>query len=304
MMIRMVRKTLAVTAAAVCVLAGCSDHKESPSAAPAVKTMYPNWPNDLNGFRFQWTAQPGIDLLTGPAIPVRAYLESFRTAFMTKSSANTYPGFQRAIPDLPDPRAGYDEHVQWGELPFELKWLMPAIDKDINFGDGPFFGNEYFHVLELSPLADGYLAYVCDGKYNIFHPAIGHSGKYASVLDYPGGKNDVQKREEAAVTLWRIEFKNGDAGDKTTQLQEGKSPAPIGDVFGNWKITGASQGNYWGSLKNTTHTPRDPDYVQRRQQCRDTMPHNVDERAQILMSVLDTPPQADPAVPGWPDNPT
>lgn len=265
-----------------------------------MKTMFPNWPNDLNGFRFRWTAQPGIDLLIGPAVPVRAYLESFRTGFMTRSSTNTYPGFQRAVPELPDPRAGDDEYRKWDYLPFELKWLIPAIDKHINFGDGPFFGNEYFHVMELSPLADGYLAYVCDGKYNIFHPAIGHSGMYASVLDYPSGKNDPQQREEDAVTLWRIEFKNGDGGNGSMQSQEGTNPAPTGNVFGHWKITGASQGNYWGDLDNTTHTPRDPDYIQQLQRCRDIMPHNVDQRAQILMSVLDTPPQAEPAVPGWP----
>jgi hypothetical protein len=295
----MAMKLLTVVAAAACVLTGCSDDKESPSPPPAVKSMFPNWPNDLNGFRFRWTAGPGIDLLTGPAVPVRAYLESYRTGFMTKSSANTYPGFQRAIPELPDPRTGRAEYRQWDHLPFELKWLMPAIDKDINFRDGPFFGNEYFHIMELSPLADGYLAYVCDGIYNIFRPAIGRPGKYSSVKDSPANRT-VQEREEGAVKLWRIEFKNSDGGTGSTRTQAGKNPAPIGDVFGNWKITGASSDNYWGDLENTTHTPRDPDYVQRLQQCRDIMPHNTEERAKILTSVLDSPPQADPAVPGWP----
>lgn len=183
-------------------------------------------------------------------------------------------------------------------MPFELKWMIPGSDKYLDFGDGPFFGNQYFHVLELSPLADGYLAYVCDGKYNIFRPAVEHPGKYSSIADSP--KRTLQEREESAVKLWRIELKKSSSGVASAQPQDGKSPAPIDDVFGDWKIIGASQDNYWGSLKNTTHTPRDPDYVQRRHQCRDSMPHNVDERAQILTSVLDTPPQAEPAVPGWP----
>lgn len=222
---------------------------------------------------------------------------------MTKSSANTYPGFQRAVPELPDPRAGSDEYREWDNLPYELRWLVPAIDKGINFRDGPFFGNEYFHILELSPLADGYLAYVCDGIYNIFRPAIGRPGKYSSVKDTPANVT-AQEREEGAVNLWRIEFKNADGGTGSTQSQEGKNPAPIGDVFGHWKITGASEDNYWGYVGKTTHTPRDPDYVQRLQQCRDTMPHSADERAKILTSLLDSPPQAEPAVPGWPENAT
>lgn len=264
--------------------------------------MYPNWPDGLNGFRFRWTAQPGIDLFTGPAIPVRAYLESFWIAIMTKSSANTYPGFQRAVPKLPDRLAGYPDNMDWDKLPFELKWMIPGSDKYLDFGDGPFFGNQYFHVLELSPLADGYLAYVCDGKYDIFRPAVAHPGKYSSIADSP--KRTLQEREESAVKLWRIELKINSDGVGSSQPQAGKNPAPINDVFGDWKITGASQDNYWGDLENTTHTPRDPGYVQRRQQCRDAMPQNVDERAQILMSVLDSPPPAEPAVPGWPDNPT
>ncbi len=302
---RAARKWCVAVVVALCVLTGCSGHKETPAPTQAPKSMFPNWPNDLNGFRFRWSAESGIDLLTGPAIPVRAYLESYRVGFMTKSSANTYPGFERAIPKVPDPRAGYDEYRQWDELPFQLKWMLPAIDKDINFGDGPFFGNEYFRIAELSPLADGYLAYVCDGVYNIFHPAIGRPGKYSSVLDYPvRSESDLEKRELYSIDLWRIEFKNAGGASESKQPQAGKNPAPIGDVFGQWQITGASKDNYWGDLANTTHTPRDPDYVQRLQQCRDTMPHDVNERAKILANLLDSPPQAEPAVPGWPDSAT
>jgi hypothetical protein len=30
----------------------------------------------LSEQRYQWTASPGIDLVTGPAVPIRAYMES------------------------------------------------------------------------------------------------------------------------------------------------------------------------------------------------------------------------------------
>lgn len=299
MKIRMARKTLAIVTAAACLMTGCSGHQE-PSAAPAVaKNMFPNWPSDFNGFRFRWTAQPGTDLLTGPAIPVRAYLESYRIGSMTKSSPNTYPGFQRALPDLLDPRVGSTE--EWLNLPMELRWIIPSSNRNLNYVEGPFFGNHYFHIMELSPLTDGYLAYVCEGKYNVFAPAIRQPEKYASVLGSPSGKLDVAKLEYS-VTLWRIELKNGDGATVGMQPQTGRNPAPVGDVFGHWKITGASQGGYWGQVGKPTHTPQDPDYVHMEQQCRDVMPHNTAQRAQILMSVLDTPPQAEPAVPGWPDS--
>ena len=50
---------------------------ESPVPEPA-GTEFPNWPESLQDLRFRWTAEPGIDLLTGPAVPLRAYLESHR----------------------------------------------------------------------------------------------------------------------------------------------------------------------------------------------------------------------------------
>jgi hypothetical protein len=299
---RAVTKLWAAIAVALCALAGCSDNKVSSTPPEAPKPMFPNWPNDLNGFRFRWTADSGIDLLTGPAIPVRAYLESYRVGFMTKSNGNTYPGFQRAVPKIPEPQNGIGDYNNWNRLPFQLKWIQPAIDDHINFGDGPFFGNEYFHVIELSPVADGYLAYVCDGFYNVFHPAIGQPGKYSSIADRGTGADpDVQERERHSIELWRLEFKNDDDTSGSKQPQAGTNPAPVGDVFGYWRIQGASSDNFWGDLANTTHTPRDPDYVQRLQRCRDTMPHNINERARILTSVVDSPPPAEPTAPGWPD---
>ncbi|CDO21402.1 hypothetical protein [Mycolicibacterium mageritense] len=298
---KMTIKACLAIMAVFCALTACIDREDPPSERAVPTTMFPNWPPELNGFRFRWTAEPGIDLLTGPAIPVRAYLESYRVGLMTKSINNTYPGFERAIPAIPDRQDRVNGYLDWEKLPFQLKWIRPAIDDSINFGDGPFFGNEYFHVIELSPLEDGYLTYVCDGIYNVFHPAIGQPGKYSSVADYlVSGGSDVERRERYTVKLWRIEFKNSDSATGSKQPQVGANPAPVGDVFGSWRIEGASSDNYWGSLSNVTHSPQDPDYVQRLQQCRDTMPHNVTERAKILTSVVDSPPPAEPAEPGWP----
>lgn len=60
---------------------------------------YPNWPETLSYFRFRWSADPGIDLLSGPAVPLRAYLESYRLAYFTVGINAAYPGFEHAVPE-------------------------------------------------------------------------------------------------------------------------------------------------------------------------------------------------------------
>ncbi|GCA98588.1 MULTISPECIES: hypothetical protein [Mycolicibacterium] len=286
---------------AVTTFGACASHPAATPPPPAAKTKIPNWPNELDGLRFRWTAEPGIDLLTGPAVPLRAYLESYRVGYMTKTIDTVYPGFQRAVPEIPIPASSGSAAAEWNRLPFQLEWIRPAIDEHINFGNGPFYGNEYFHVLEIATTPDGYRAYVCDGSYNVFHPAVGNPGKYTSIEDYRSGSNsDAQKRERDALNVWRIEFSNKTKGlDKGTP-QKGPNPAPIGDVFGRWRIDGAAMGNFWGPVDDSP-TPQAPEYLQRLEQCSKAMPHNPQQRAQILMSVLDSAPVADPPVPGWPD---
>jgi len=48
---------------------------ESPTPATSSQpgALFPNWPPLLSNFRFHWSAEPGIDVTTGPAMVVRAY---------------------------------------------------------------------------------------------------------------------------------------------------------------------------------------------------------------------------------------
>lgn len=50
------------------------------------------WPESLEDLRFRWSAEPGINLLSGPAVPLRAYLESHRIGDMTRNTDLVYPG--------------------------------------------------------------------------------------------------------------------------------------------------------------------------------------------------------------------
>src|SRR4051812_50076992 len=88
-------------AAAVLVvgLAGCSGGEQSPPGP-----TFANWPKALQNFRFGWDAEPGIDLVSGPAVPLRADLESYRVTQLTQDIAAPHPGVDRpGPPPLPPP---------------------------------------------------------------------------------------------------------------------------------------------------------------------------------------------------------
>jgi hypothetical protein len=51
----------------------------------------------LSQQRYQWTAGPGIDLVTDPAVPLRAYMESRMDAQTMGTVDYAYPGFDRTV---------------------------------------------------------------------------------------------------------------------------------------------------------------------------------------------------------------
>ncbi|MBE5438696.1 hypothetical protein [Mycobacteroides abscessus] len=278
------------------VLAGaCTDPpKHDPGlTTPAATSKFPNWPVKLDNFRFRWSAEPGIDLFTGPAVPVRAYLESHRTGDYTLEPTAVYPGFDEAV--APGPKRPEEQAV----TDFQLQNIRPNTPYDSAYkpSDG-VYGNEYFHVLELSEIKDGYRAYVCDGYYKVFQD---HNGKYIPIST--GGKPDTVKLGPTGVKVWRIEFTGHLSTDSVLQ-QKGPNPAPLDNVFGDWRITGADSDGYWGSWKQKSETdPRDAEVMDRLTRCGNLMPDNAQQRADYYTGERDTLPPVEPAVPGWPDNP-
>ncbi len=112
--------------------------------------------------------------------------------------------------------------------------------------------------------------------------------------------NDVN-----GMKVWRVEFTDtppaADAPAMVTDPQRGPNPAPVGDVFGPWRITGASDYS-WGTDINREFTADETvDGARRISQCSDLMPQWRTERDAIIKSVLDTPPSPEPASPGWPE---
>jgi hypothetical protein len=154
---------IATTLVALVVLSGCTtptDHSPAPSKPPT----YPNWPELLEGFRFRWTAEPGIDLLTGPAVPLRAFVESYWVGVDTSdvdsdvaSNFASYPGFLNTVAQRPGVEGTIDYQITYA-------WPFPGM----TYSGEPLYGNEYLHVLRIDPIDGGYRAYVCDGRYNTF----------------------------------------------------------------------------------------------------------------------------------------
>ncbi|WP_078327637.1 hypothetical protein [Mycobacteroides salmoniphilum] len=296
------RWTSLATVAAVVLLsaAGCRT-AEKPVSTPTPAAQFPNWPAALNDFRFRWSAEPGIDLLNGPAVPLRAYLESHRIGDYTQDLQAVYPGFDQAVAKGPK----NPEFI--GTVDSQLDYIRPFTNPLYGFGPfsrdaGPFTfrGNEYLHILEMTPIETGYRAYVCDGLYKVFHPTASKDGRYESAAT---GGLGYSKIDPPGVRVWRVEFT-----DKSTQAtslpeQRGPNPAPLGNVFGHWFITGANFDGYWGDRgrpetkgSDTTHR----DLVQR---CADRMPDDAEQRGKFYTGEHENLPPLEPAEPGWPSNP-
>ncbi|WP_234815712.1 hypothetical protein [Mycolicibacterium boenickei] len=281
---------------ALLIVSGSTACHTSELATTPAEPTYANWPESLDGLRFQWTAEPGIDLLLGPAVPIRAYLESHRTGDFTLNPDNVYPGFRRAV------HAGPPNTDRFPDEPYELWYIQPFSDPRYSFGPaGNFYGNEYFHILELTPIDSGWRAYVCDGTYNVFR-AGDDPNTYVPVHTPTESDPDPDR---TAMNVWRIELtddpnpSNQKAPSAVTEPQKGPAPAPLGDVFGPWRITGANPSTTWGPSSDPNSGPA-ADYIQRRQQCLDRMPHDAAQRHAFYTARPDTPPKPDPAIPGWP----
>ncbi|OBF40761.1 hypothetical protein A5724_06770 [Mycobacterium sp. ACS1612] len=295
----MTRRILAIIAviAAITLSSGCDTNttKSSSTASNSPAQLYLNWPPLLNDFRFHWTAEPGIDVTTGPAMVVRAYMEAYNTAWYTLNLDNLWPGFRRATPENQEPQ---------GDFLWQLVSIRPLgsgytkTAKDAR----PHFGYQVLHFLELTPMGNGYRAIVCSGEYAHFVESTARPGKFISIgvnedtaQPFRPGDNGVFPYQ---IALTQHDPRIGpNPPAPVTVPQRGPAPAPDTDVFGNWFITGASS-SYWGPSNdpNARDFPS-PELIQR---CGAAMPVPEAERIAIMTGFKDQPPQHGEAIPGWP----
>ncbi|MEU0498720.1 hypothetical protein [Mycobacterium sp. NPDC006124] len=291
-------------------IAGCRSTPAAPppvSAPPQAQRAY-QWPEKLADFRFRWWADPGFDLATGWAVPLRAYLESRRVVEYTDDVATAYLGFERATPPPVEP--GSPELLK---LPYAQREIrMPRGPSRFDDPGQRLAGNEDFDVLRTEPLADGFRAFVCDATFETYKWSASES-RYVPVESYPG----FQPTDYENMKVWRIEFSNRDprvtsgAPASPDAPQTGPLPAPRNDVFGPWFVTGALGVGGWSDSDHPNLVDGSPEQRQRfqeaqdaeaamRQQCLDRYPLDAAGRASRAQTAASTPPTMDPPVPGWP----
>lgn len=263
-----------------------------PDTKPTGQEQSAHWPDSLERFRFHWSSSPGLALSTGVAVPVRAYLESWYIASWTNGPENVYPGFLRATPESADLDGNYLGQLAWirplnGAPPYPVDPAKPL-------------GYMPMHIQSVDAVASGLRVTVCLGEYSIYFASDSSAGKLVSVA---ADKSTAQLADPLdTVRVKRIELTKTDpripagASDVDTP-QEGPAPAPVGDVFGHWFITGASS-SLWGPVDADP-----PDFFvtpEMRRQCQEAMPDSPEKQIEMATGFKDSPPPHGKPIPGWP----
>lgn len=226
------------------------------------------WQGLVADLRYVWTAEPGIDVLTGPAVPVRAFVESFMLSQYAGDMAYAYPGFDRAVP----------------EADSELWTTRPALDVP---SKEPAIGHIRYHILSVDGTGEQLTATVCGYNYRV--AAKQDDGSYRSVAR-------VGLRDTRGIFAFRVGL-TGSSG--STPPQSGPRPDPIDDVFGDWRVHGMLD-SY--SSDEPGFAEAWPTYEADRQTCIDRAPDPAPERARIIDGTF---PRSEfptlPASPGWPE---
>ncbi|MGV0743582.1 hypothetical protein [Mycolicibacterium sp. XJ870] len=271
----------------------------TPSTQSALPPpLFPNWPPEANEFRFHWSGAPGIDLENGPAIALRAYVESYRlAAFAGGDPSVVYPGFLRATPQ----NTGMSRET--GSL-IQLQYVRPKTRAEYEangwtYVERQVYGYQPTHILSILPQGDGYRATVCVGAYSVYRTADDDPHKFFSTAA-EADTAQLRYGDWQMVQIWRIELTDkdpriGDAPAAPGDPQRGPRPAPAADVFGPWFITGNSEG-LWGPLGDAEQI----DTPEIRTQCEAAMPDDAAARRAMATGFHASPPPHGEPIPGWP----
>ncbi len=218
-----------------------------------------------------WSAEPGIDLLTGPAVIVRAYVESHALATAMGTDDVVYPGFTRAV--LSPAETGEVPGIPWPEATGPLPY--------------PLVGTEREHILRIDRADREVTAMVCSYSRYTASYDLGN-GNYGP---YPGGGDDD------GVVAMQLTMTAPATSSNPLPPQRGPSRAPSDDVFGKWRIDSRR-------LDLITAEPEWPTATEDLQACRDRAPDPVERRKFLRQGEH---PRSDyptlPAYPGWPAAP-
>ncbi|KRQ23902.1 hypothetical protein AOT83_03105 [Mycobacteroides sp. H001] len=264
------------------MLAGCTPQDQPP-------TPFTGLTKDL---RIRWSAEPGIDLLTGPAVIVRAYRESYVVGGLMANPAYYYPGFEHAVPPNAPNVSPLIRPLVAGDPQLESRGFQATT---------PIIGTWREHILSLSgDPTSGYIAKVCVWDY-----ATGvrqENGKYRYPNRLPPNVSSTSAPADFATLPLRITLTppSPSEPDPTKTSQGGSSPHPLTDVFGGWKIRTAESLNTAAWMDRVTDWPLD-DYRLTLYACAKKIP---DPYEKLSSYITGEHPKSDyptlPADPGWP----
>lgn len=269
------------------VLAGCTNHRDGTNPAPSAPQPPIPFTGLTQDLRIRWSAEPGIDLLSGPAVIIRAYRESYIVGGLMASPKFYYPGFEHAVPA--NGHKGRDLAIR------------PIVAGDPDLQDSgfqvttPVVGTWRQHILSLTgDDSAGYTAIVCNWDYAT---AVQQSdGQYS--YEYRPRPNLPPSISTGTGPL-RITLKPP-SSTAPTAPQHGSAPNPTTDVFGGWRILTADHLNTDIWMDEPNDWPREKFY-QDHKACIAKSPDPYEKR---LFYITGEHPKADfptlPAEPGWP----
>ncbi|WP_245906432.1 hypothetical protein [Mycolicibacterium palauense] len=225
-----------------------------------------------------WSAGPGIDLLSQPAVAVRAYVESRFLVNANADIAFAYPGFEAAVP--PDSLTGPTSTQQ-------RRTFSPSP------APHPIVGTQRYHLLRTvsNPPNRQTTAIVCDYS------------SYTSAYDFGDGNFGYPNTEpvdpvDGVRVLW-IALQQVPGGTELPP-QAGPARSPKTDVFDGWHIVGLLT-SHAGTGK-LDYPDEWPTQIADGQLCSDAAPDPPDRRRFLRAGVH---PRSDyptlPPYPGWPD---
>lgn len=208
------RKTLLALLVAACVtnLIACSESTTTDATGNSVADAYR--PPAFVEYSVRWSAPPGVDLTSQPAVAVRAFFES---AYLASSLAPRYgyPGFAEQV----------SPPNQWRA--FNIADFRPE--------DMPLVtGTQYMHLarLDFEPAAGHWNAVVCTWSNGLTQKSDDGRQKI-------GGPSSINDVTPATISLRPPE---GVADPASGPYPAGRGPSryPVTDIFGGWRTVAAT----------------------------------------------------------------
>jgi hypothetical protein len=257
----MIKRTGAAAAVILSVLLSASCRSDTPKevdAAPA------GWPEDFRNFSIVWTGENGIDLASGAAVPVRAYIESFLLGGLTGEQKYFYPGFTDAVEGEWQPGGSSATQSPAGTMTNHLLSLHRS-DRDVT-------------------------ALGCMYTYNVASPK---DDEYEAWAVPPG-------TPEAGIIAFKVTLSAPSESSDPGEPQKGPARTPYDDVFGGYKVTGY----FGGYISRKGADPIWPEYQDATADCIAKAPDPLERREFLSQNYLSRSefPTLPPS-PGWPEKP-